>query len=201
MTMKSHLDPNATEVLNPVPQATEKLHADSQATEKLAPVAQVTEKLTPVIRAIPAQRQDSRPGPSSAAVSAHAYAPAHTASQRPRWEHLPTEHHPDQPTPTQRPTPESAPKQQSAPKPSALKPQRWQRSAVATAPQQGTLAAAGLAACDYLTRTVSILGLLAVVGMVTAGTAQTQTQQRTPGTTVANAPAHPGAFTSTRHRG
>ncbi|MDT7638011.1 MAG: hypothetical protein QOC83_2299, partial [Pseudonocardiales bacterium] len=55
MTMKSHPDPNATEVLNPV----------QQATEKLAPVAQVTEKLTPVVRAIPAipaQRQDSRPG-------------------------------------------------------------------------------------------------------------------------------------------
>ena len=69
------------------------------------------------------------------------------------------------------------------------------------APAQSTLAAAGFAACDYLIRTVSILGLLAVVGMVTSGTSQTHAAQERAGTTVATTPAHPGSFTSTHHQG
>jgi hypothetical protein len=228
MTMKSFADQHATEVLKPVEQVTEKLDAVPRvteklavvvpATEKLAVVVPATEKLTPVVAAIPAQRQDSRPAP----VTAHVSTPAQAGPQRRRWEHLPTEYHPGQNAPRQQaapePEPQAAPKQQAAPeqasptpksappsqpsKPkSAPKQQRWQRSAVATAPARGPLVAAGLAACDYLIRTVSILGLLAVVGMVTAGSSGTaQTEDRAPGTTVATSPAHPGGFTSTHHQ-
>jgi hypothetical protein len=211
MTMKSFADPHATEVLNPVQQVTEKLNAVPQVTEKFAAVSPVTEKLNPVVAAIPAQRQDSRPAPSPA--SAHISAPAPADPQRPRWEHLPTERHPRQASPEpagRHPErgPEQTPQQRlrlaqertrkAAPKQRvATDPPRWQRTAVA-APQQGALAAAGLAACDYLIRTVSILGLLAVVGMVTAGTAQTP--ERAPGTTVATAPAHQGSFSSNHHQ-
>jgi hypothetical protein len=204
-----------TEVLRPVPrtigtsyvitgtagacEVTEKLVAVSPATSPAT--APATEKLSPIVAAIPAQRQDSHPVPTPA----HGPIPAQPHRPRPQWEHLPTERHPIQAAPTQRPAskkqtaPKPLPKQSVSESPAAPGQQRWQRSAVTVAPTQGTLAAAGFAACDYLIRTVSILGLLAVVGMVTAGTAQSHTQEQTPGTTVATAPAHPGAFTST-HR-
>jgi hypothetical protein len=216
MTMKSFADQHATEVLKPVEQVTEKLDAVPQvteklavvvpATEKLAVVVPATEKLTPVVAAIPAQRQDSTPAP----VTAHLSPPAQAGPHRRRWEHLPTEYHPGQTAPRQQaapaPEPQAAPEQapptsQPSKPRSAPKQQRWQRSAVATAPARGPLVAAGLAACDYLIRTVSILGLLAVVGMVTAGSSGTaQTEDRAPGTTVATSPAHPGGFSSTHHQ-
>lgn len=288
MTMKSRLDPYATEVLKPVAPATEKLNAVPQATEKLAPVVPntpavlphtpavptppVTEQRNPVLAAIPAQRQDS--GPAARPAQTFVSAPAPGAPHRSPWEHLPTERHPGEPAPqrsparqpaqpalkppsrqaaagqpephseghpqsrlraaqllvqrttdlravtksaagdrdssdtprpgeTRRPGQEAAAKQEVAPKAPTAPKQRWQRSAVTVAPAQGTLAAAGFAACDYLIRTVSVLGLLAVVGMATAGTAKHQVpnpaQGRTPSTTVATAPAHPGSFSSTRH--
>jgi len=272
MTMKSPLDPYATEVLKPVVPATEKRNAVPQATEKLNPVLPNSP-----VPAIPAQRQDSLPAAHPVARSAQSFAPAPDAPHRARWEHLPAERHPHQ-AERQPHQPERHPHQaeehpqsrlraaqllvqrttdlravakpdadprssgadrqstalkqagsgpravpergavlkqqavsqkqavsrkQAAPTEPAAPRQRWQRSAVAVAPAQGTLAAAGFAACDYLIRTVSVLGLLAVVGMVTAGTAQTQAPDpgRTPSTTVATAPAHPGSSTSTHHRG
>jgi hypothetical protein len=219
MTMKSHPDPHATEVLNPVAAVTEKLNAVSQTTEVLHPVPRITEKVNPAAAAIPAQRQNSQPSPAPAWT--HASAPAPTSLQRPRWEHLPTERHPFEDSPAmavqqpergsepgpqqrlraaQRLTQQAADRRPSTEQRPANDPQRWQRTAVVTAPAQGTLVAAGLAACDYLTRTVSILGLLAVVGMVTAGTAQPPTHERTPGTTVATAPAHQGASSSSHHQ-
>jgi hypothetical protein len=222
MTMKSPADAHATEadrteLLRPVARVTETQHL-TDATEKLSVVTPATEKLSPVspaadateklVAVIPAQRLNSRPGhPQPAAV-----APAPIAALPSRWEHLPTEHHPAEPA--VRPPAESAVPQPAVRQPALRRPERaarpaprpphaprqlWQRSAVLLKPAQGPFAAAGFAACDYLIRTVSILGLLAVVGMVSAGTAQTQAPERTPGTTVATAPAHPGAFTSTRH--
>lgn len=201
-----------TVALRPVKQVTGGARPDNSAdaTEKLVAVAPVTEKLNPVVAAIPAQRRDSTavPTPNHPARLARATRP------RPRWEHLPTERHPAQaaPAPLPSPTPQAAPRAQPAPPPRSATPAapqrllvakqpRWERSAIATMPRQGTLAAAGFAACDYVIRTVSILGLLAVVGMITAGTSQTHTEQaQEPGTTTAaTAPAHPGVFTSTRH--
>lgn len=203
MTTKSQPDPHATEafqsaairteVLRPVRRTTESSNADiagaCDATEKLEVVTPTTEKLTPVVPLIPAQRQDSRSTPTSI----YEPTPVQVSRPRPRWEHFPTERHPSPPE-------QATPKQRVSGQPGVTEQQRWQRSAVAPAPARGTLAAAGFAACDYLIRTVSILGLLAVVGMVTAGTAQTHAQERTPGTTVASSPAHQNGFTSTPHR-